>query len=343
MRDSGGIRMKLGEIAKALDGRLIGDEAFEIERLASLASATKDDLSFIVSAKHEGALARSNVGALILAEGLVHLFDGHRIVVADPYAAYARISSSFDTLLHELPSIHPSACVHESAALADDVFVGANVVVESGARIGRGTRLMGGCFVGKQASVGNDCLIHPGVVIYHDVHLGDRVVVQASAVLGSDGFGFAPHDGRWTRIHQLGRLVIGDDVEIGASTCIDRGALDDTEIEDNVIIDNLVHIAHNVKIGTGTAIAGCTGIAGSTTIGKHCMIAGAVSINGHIAIADGTRINGGSVITRSTRAGQGYASGTPAQEVGAWRRSAARHGKLDELHARVVALEKRDR
>jgi len=333
--------MKLGAIAKALDGELLGSETFEVARLASLASATENDLSFIVSTRHADALERSRVGAMILGRDLAHLFAGHRIVVADPYLAYARISAAFEELLHEAPSVHPSACVHASAELAEGVFVGANAVIESGARIGPDTRVMGGCFIGKQATVGSDCLLHPNVVVYHDVHIGDRVVVQASAVLGSDGFGFAPDGGRWTRIHQLGRLVVGNDVEIGAGTCVDRGALDDTEIHDGVIIDNLVHIAHNVSIGAGTAIAGCVGIAGSTTIGERCTIAGAVSINGHIDLADGTRVNGGSVITKSTQPGQGYASGTPMQEVGAWRRTAARHARLDELHKRVVSLEKR--
>jgi len=335
--------MKLGEIAKALDGELLGDGSFEVARLASLVSATQHDLSFIVSEKHAPALRCSHVGAMILTADLAHLFDGHRIIVADAYVAYARISAAFEKLLHETPSVHASACVHASAELQDGVYVGANVTIEAGARIGRDTRLMAGCFVGKQSTVGSDCLVHPNAVIYHDVHIGDRVVIQGSAVLGSDGFGFACDQGRWTRIHQLGRVIVGNDVEIGAGTCIDRGALDDTEIGDNVIIDNLVHIAHNVRIGSGTAIAGCVGIAGSTTIGERCAIAGAVSINGHIDIAERTRINGGSVITKSTQAGQVYASGTRMQEVAAWRKSAARHSRLDELHKRVVALERAGR
>ena len=332
--------MKLAEIAALADGELRGDGDHEVRGLASLGSAGPRDLSFVVSAKHRAALAASAAGAMILPEALADLFEGPRVVVADPYLAYAAVSRAFDPLLGQPASVHPGAHVHPDAALGEDVHVGAGTVIEAGARIGRGTRLLGGGFVGRGASVGEDGLIHPNVVIYHDVHVGDRAVVHASATLGSDGFGFAPERGRWRKIHQLGRLVIGDDVEIGAGTCIDRGALDDTEIGDGVIIDNLVHIAHNVKVGAGTAIAGCVGIAGSTTIGERCTIAGAVAINGHIEIADGSRINGGSVITRSTRAGGAYASGTPMQEVEAWRRSAVRHTQLDALHRRVAALEK---
>lgn len=332
--------MKLGEIAASLDAELLGDPALEVTGMASLGSATAADLSFAVSEAHSEALRSSRAGAVILRASLSTLFDGPRLVVDDPYLAYARASAAFDTLLDEAPSVHASARVHDTAELGDGVYVGPNVVVERDARIGRDTRLMAGCFVGKAASVGERCLLHPNVVVYHDVHLGGRVIVHASSVLGSDGFGFAPDGERWRKIHQLGRVLVGDDVEIGAGTCIDRGALDDTVIEDGVVIDNLVHIAHNVRIGSGSAIAACVGIAGSTTIGRNCMIAGAVAINGHIAVGDGCRFNGGTVVTKSTEAGKAYASGGPMQEVGRWRRNAVRQGQLNELHRRVVALEK---
>lgn len=241
--------------------------------------------------------------------------------------------------------VHATAVIDSSARVAPTASIGAHCVVAANAVIGEGVVLGAGCSVGRASVIGDRSVLHAHVAIYHGVTVGRDVVIHSGVVIGSDGFGFAPNfatDGvsGWQKIHQLGGVVIGDRVEIGANTCIDRGALDDTVIEEGVIIDNLVQIAHNVKIGKYTAIAACTGIAGSTEIGQHCTIAGAVGVVGHLRIADRVHITAKSLVTGSIHESGSYSSGTALTKTAAWRKSAVRFLQLESLFQRVRTLEK---
>lgn len=229
--------------------------------------------------------------------------------------------------------------VHPSAVIGEGARIGPQCVIEANAHIGKGCQLIAQVFIGEGAHLGEDCVLFPHVVVYHQVQLGHRVRVQANTTLGSDGFGYAPSGHGWQKIHQLGGLIIGNDVEIGANTAIDRGALTPTEIADGAILDNQIHIAHNVKIGKNTAIAGCVGIAGSTHIGANCTMGGFVAINGHLKIGDNVHFNGGSIVTQSIEGPGQYSSGTPLQEAKTWRRNSVRFGQLDEWVKRIKALE----
>src|SRR5690606_5423722 len=236
--------------------------------------------------------------------------------------------------------IHATAVIAASAALGDDVAIGAHCVIGEGVSIGAGTAIGSGSVIGENSVIGSGCIIHSNVTLYHAIRIGDDCVIHSGAVIGADGFGFAPGPQGWEKIAQLGSVHIGRGVEIGANTTIDRGALEDTTIGDGAIIDNLCQIAHNVRIGEGTAIAGCVGIAGSAVIGAHCMIGGGAGIAGHLTIADGVQIQGRARIIGSIDKPGSYTSGTGMMETGLWRKNAVRFGQLDELYRRVVELEK---
>lgn len=330
----------LSELANVLSAKMLGDENQEVSCIAPLESAHNNALSFLANAKYEKALATTNAGIVILTEASVDKFAGNRLVVDNPYLCYAKLSELFNHRLSSREGVHPSASVSESANISSSAYVGPNCVVEAGAVVGAGTQLGASCFVGEDTQVGSDCLLHANVSLYAGVSLGNKVLIHSGTVIGSDGFGFAPSKEGWVKIHQLGGVVIGNNVEIGANTAIDRGALDDTVIEDGVIIDNLVHIAHNVKIGAGSAIAGCVGIAGSAVIGKNCTVAGMVAINGHITIADNTHFNGGTIVTKGVKESGVYASAPPMQEVQKWRRNAVRYSQLDDWVEKIKALQK---
>jgi UDP-3-O-[3-hydroxymyristoyl] glucosamine N-acyltransferase len=267
-------------------------------------------------------------------------YSGNKISVEDPYLAYAKVSALFETRPSAQAGIAGTAFVDPSAEIADNVSIGPGCYVGAGAKIGSGSELLSGVHIGERVQVGESVTLFPNVVLYHDVILGDRVRIQANSTIGCDGFGYAPSKDGWQKIHQIGRVVIGSDVEIGANVSIDRGALEDTEIHDGVIIDNQVHIAHNVVIGERTAIAGCVGIAGSTTLGKNCIVAGMVAINGHLNIADNTHYNGGTVVTKGNSESGAFASAAPQQDVGSWRKTSVRLRQLDTLFNKVKQLEK---
>lgn len=332
---------KLGFLAEFLDAQLIGDGEFEIDSLAALENANEKSLSFLASGKFLSHLKRTRAGAVILRPEHADEYTGHRLVISDPYQCYARLSRLFDTRKKQQPGIHESAVVSGSATLSPSVSVGANCFIGDNAFIGENTEIYPGSYIGESTRIGKNCLVYANVSIYAGVTIGHRVTIHSGTVIGSDGFGFAPSENGWIKIHQLGGVWIGDDVEIGSSTTIDRGALMDTVIESGVIIDNQVHLAHNVRIGSGTAIAGCVGIAGSTNIGKNCTLGGAVAISGHLTIVDNSHFNGGTVVTKSTTEAGGYASAAPQQEVKKWRRNSIRYTQLDEWVSRIKALEKR--
>ena len=305
----------------------------KLEGIGNLTTANSQQLSFLANPHYLPSLANSQAGAVLttsdhqskVAQNTVAL------IVAAPYLAYASASQLFArTSLFK--GIHPSAVIAENAVIGNQVTVGPFCMIGEGVQIGDRSVLDAHVVIEANSSIGTDCVLKSQVVIGHDCVLGNRVRLHAGVSIGSEGFGFAPTSNPsvtgWERIAQLGRVVIGDDVRIGSQTCIDRGAIDDTVIGNHVIIDNLVQVAHNVRIGDGTAIAAQTGIAGSTTIGKRCIIGGAVGITGHIEIADDVTLSGMTMVTKSITKAGSYSSGTAAMPTANWRRAAVRFRQL---------------
>jgi UDP-3-O-[3-hydroxymyristoyl] glucosamine N-acyltransferase len=338
--------VRLAEIAAALGAELRGDGSREIARIGALEGATPQTISFLAQARLRHLLAgtqatcvivREDAAADVLAQGAAAL------VTADPYLCYARLTRWWAQRHRVAPvaGIHPSAVVAEGVRIHPTASIGPLVVVESGASIGEGAIVGAQCFIGDGAVVSEGARLHARSTLGAACHLGRRSVLHGGAVIGSDGFGFAPTEGRWEKIEQLGGVSIGDDVEIGANTCVDRGALDDTVIEEGVKLDNLIQIAHNVRIGAHTAMAGCVGVAGSARIGRHCTFGGAAMILGHLEIADHVHISAASVVMRSIlRPGQ-YSGVFPIDDNASWEKNAATLRQLHTLRARLRALEKK--
>ena len=316
--------LSLGFIVDTLGGELLGSRTLQIARLAPLHSAGADALSFLSHPRYQSQLANCQAGAVILNPALRDL-AGERacILTNDPYLYFARLTRLWRAQ-HPLPlpsRIHPSAVVDPLAKVAEDAVIGPLCVVEAGAEIGPRTRLHSRVTVGHGCRIGADGIVHAGVVI------------------GADGFGFAPHQGQWEKIEQLGAVRIGDQVEIGANTCIDRGALEDTVIEDGVKLDNLIQIGHNVRIGAHSALAGCVGVAGSAKIGAHCTIGGGAVVLGHLELADGVHISAASVVTRSVLKPGHYTGMFPLDENSQWEKSAASLKQLARRRERLRQLE----
>jgi UDP-3-O-[3-hydroxymyristoyl] glucosamine N-acyltransferase len=321
------VALTLGEIVAALAGELHGDPALAVEGLAPLESAGPAQLAFLSNPRYAPQLGASRAGCVIVgpAARAAALARGACIVVDDPYAYFARVTQLWKRT-HGRPApagIHPSAVVDPEAVLADGVSIGPHCVVERGARIGAGTVLKARVHVAEDCSIGARCILHPGVVI------------------GADGFGFAPSPEGFVKIEQLGAVRVGDDVEIGANSCVDRGALADTVVEDGVKIDNLVQVGHNCRIGRHTVVSGCTGIAGSATIGAHCMIGGAAMIIGHITIADHVHVSAGTFVSRSIHKPGLYTGIFPMDDNASWEKNAATLRQLHTLRERIKALEKK--
>lgn len=336
-----------------LDTRIVESEQPmpRIQGLGSLLSAGPTEISFLANPRLQGQLAQCRAAAVILTPDAWQSLEGEplsfRVVLcSQPYLMYALLAQWFDQhRIHGLPKgIHPSAVISASAQIADGVSIGPHCVVEDDASIGKGTRLGPGCVIGAGSSIGTDGLLHARVTLYHGVRLGDRAIVHSGAVLGADGFGFAPdpgaEKGAWAKIAQLGGVSVGHDVEIGANTTIDRGALEDTVIGDGVKLDNQIMVAHNVRIGNHTAMAACVGIAGSTTIGARCTIGGASMISGHLVLGDDVHVSGGTAITSNVDKPGRYTGVYPFDEHTGWQRNAATLGQLSQLRRRLRALEK---
>lgn len=337
----------LGHISERLNLSCQGDANITITGLATLASAKAGQLSFLANPRYLSDLRNTSASAVIVAANMAEFCPASYLISPTPYLSYAQVSSLFATSTARRPGIHATAVVDPSARVSLSAEVGANAVIGAGVQIGDGTIVGAGCVVGDHSVVGDNCLLYANVSIYHGVKIGDRVILHSGSVIGSDGFGFAPAGKdrsatgkNWIKIHQLGGVILGDDVEIGANSAIDRGALDDTVLGNGVIIDNLVQIAHNVVIGNNTAIAGCSAIAGSSKIGNDCTIAGRVSILGHLTIADGTHITNNAVINKSIADGGSYSSGSIMQKTEIWRKNAVRFSRLDDMYRRLVKLEK---
>ncbi|MBV8380156.1 MAG: UDP-3-O-(3-hydroxymyristoyl)glucosamine N-acyltransferase [Paucibacter sp.] len=335
----------LAEIAAALGGDLLGDPALRIERIAPLETADAHAISFLANPRYNAQLATSLAGCVIVAAASAEAAAarGAALVVADPYLHFARLTQWWAA--HARPAapatIHASAVVAADAHVEPGVEIGPLAVVESGARIEAGARIGAHCVVGRNARVGADTRLAPNVTLGFDCTIGARCIVHSGVVIGADGFGFAPHQGEWIKIEQLGAVRIGDDVEIGANTCIDRGALDDTVIGNGVKLDNLIQIGHNVRIGDHTVIAAFTGIAGSAVIGKHCLIGGAARIQGHIEICDGVTVSTCTFISHSIKKPGNYSGAYPFEENASWEKNAATLRQLYPLRQRVRALERK--
>ncbi|WP_144171519.1 UDP-3-O-(3-hydroxymyristoyl)glucosamine N-acyltransferase [Pseudomonas sp. Kh13] len=335
------VTMTLGQLAEALGATLKGPEALQITGLATLQEAGPGQLSFLANPQYRKFLDNSQAAAVLLKAADAEGFAGNALIVADPYLAYARISHLFDRKPKAVAGIHPSAVVAEDAQVDASASIGPFAVIESGARIGANVSVGAHCVVGARCVIGEGGWLASRVTLYHDVTIGKRVVIQSGAVIGGEGFGFANEKGVWRKIAQIGGVTIGDDVEIGVNTAVDRGALSDTRIADGVKLDNQIQIAHNVQIGEHTAMAACVGISGSTRIGKHCTIAGGVGMVGHIDVCDNVFVSGMTMVTRSITEPGAYSSGTAMQPLAEWRKSAARIRHLDDMAKRLQQLEKR--
>lgn len=332
--------IQLGQLAEFLGATLRGPADKEITGLATLQEAGPGQVSFLANPQYRKFLATTHASAVLLKPADAEGYAGDALLIADPYLAYARISHLFDPKPKAAAGIHPTAVVAEDAFVDATASVGPYAVIESGARIAAGVTIGAHCFIGARSTIGEGGWLAPRVTLYHDVRIGQRVVIQSGAVLGGEGFGFANEKGVWQKIAQIGGVTIGDDVEIGVNTAIDRGAMDDTRIGNGVKLDNQIQIAHNVQVGDHTAMAACVGISGSAKIGKHCMLAGGVGLVGHIEICDGVFITGMTMVTRSITEPGSYSSGTAMQPAAEWRKSAARIRQLDDMARRLQQMEK---
>lgn len=328
------------------------DGSKTITALSTLTGATSSSVSFLSSTKFLVEANKSKAAALVVGKNLgsqISEYSGHKLIVTDAYRAFAKLSEIFSDKPAPSQSVHSTAVVHQTARIGKEVSIGAFCVIEADADIGDNAVIGASSFIGAGCRIGPATVIDANVTIHHKVVIGAHGYIQSGTVIGSEGFGYAPvphksDDGstelRWDKIHQVGSVVIGDHVEIGANSCIDRGAIEDTVVSDHCIIDNHVHVAHNVHLGRGTAIAGGSGIAGSTKIGKACLIGGSGQISGHLTIGDNVELKGGTIVLTDLEAGKTYGNAPPTLEERSWRRYFVRLKELNSLFSRVKKLEK---
>ena len=340
----------LAEIAIKLDAKLVVpaelDDAkaasAQISGLATLANAASGQVAFLSNSKYQQQLSSTKASAVIVTADAVESCPVSALVMANPYMGYAILANLLNSTPKVACGIHASAVIADDVVIGKNVSIGANAVIESGAQLADDVSIGAGCFIGQGVKIGEATTLWANITIYHQVQIGHHCLIQANTVIGSDGFGYAPVKGpyKWHKIPQLGSVIIGNHVEIGASTTIDRGALDNTEIRDGVILDNQIQIAHNVIVGENTAMAACSVIAGSTVMGKNCTIAGLVGVNGHINIADNCVFTGMAMVTKDIPHAGVYSSGMPAAPNKEWNKTNARVRRLDSLSKRVKELEK---
>lgn len=331
---------RLGDLAQSLGLELVGDPNLEVHSLATLGSAGSGQLSFLANPMYRRQLDSTAATAVIINPQFASDCPVAALVADNPYLMYAKVSHFFDRRHRPDCGVHPSAYVATDAVLGAGCRIGPMAVIESGAVLADNVEVGAGAVVGANCRIGANTTLHANVTFYHGVKTGDRCTFHSGVVVGADGFGFANDQGQWQKIAQVGAVSIGNDVEVGANTTIDRGAIQDTIIGNGVILDNQIQIAHNVEIGECTAIAGCTGIAGSTKIGKYCTIAGAVGIAGHLEITDRVHLTMRSAITKSITEPGSYSSGTAMSTTSLWRKNAARFRQLDEMARKISRLEK---
>lgn len=331
--------LTLDELAEKVGGKVLGNGNCLIHSVATLDKAAPGAISFFSNSRYRKQLRETRASAVILSPANAGDSPVAALVSDNPRLSYARVCEYLYPAAIPKQGIHPSAWVSDKAHVAATAWIGPQVAVEENAVVAEGCQIGPGSVVGAGVEMGRDCRLTANVTLCSGTRLGERVVIQPGAVIGSEGFGLADDNGVWRRVPQLGGVRIGNDVDIGANTCIDCGALEDTVIEDGVKLDNQIQVAHNCHIGEHSALAGCTGIAGSTRIGKHCQIGGAVNLTGHFEIADGVFLTAGTTVTHDIREPGAYSSGTPLETNARWRRNAVRFKQLDEMAARIKALE----
>ncbi|MBJ7538404.1 UDP-3-O-(3-hydroxymyristoyl)glucosamine N-acyltransferase [Marinomonas transparens] len=330
----------LAELADKVQGTVKGNAELMIDGIGTLEKADVHALSFLANPKYQNQLESTSAGAVIVKnDELAQLVD-NAIVVSNPYLAFAQLSHLFVPLTESWSGVHQSAVISSNAQLGDDVLVGPNVVIDDDVVIAEGCVIGAGCVIGRGAQIAQGSRLYANVTLYHDVIIGEKCIFHSGVVIGADGFGFAPASYGWEKIDQLGSVVIGNNVEVGANTTIDRGAIENTCIGHGVKIDNQVQIAHNVVIGDNTAIAACTAIAGSVSIGSACTISGGVGIAGHIEIVDHVHVTAMSMISKSILRAGSYSSGSGMESTSKWRRSVARIRQLDNMAKKISKLEK---
>lgn len=339
--------ISLIELAKAIGATLHlsngANDSAPIYSLATLAKASNGQISFLANSKYRNELADTAATAVILHPDNLQHCPCTALVCDDPYVGFALVAQLLDTTPVAASGIAPSAVIADDVTLGENVAVGANSVLEEGVVIADGVQIGAGCFIGKGTSLGKNTKLWANVTVYHDVVIGADCLFQSGAVIGSDGFGYANNKGQWLKIPQLGTVIIGDRVEVGASTSIDRGALDNTEIHNGVILDNQIQIAHNVIIGENSAMAACSVIAGSTTVGKNCTFGGLCGVNGHIDIGDNSHFTGMTMVTKNITESGVYSSGMPAVTNREWRKNGVTLRNLYSLAQRVKELEKQSK
>ena len=334
-----GVALSLAEIAALLGGDVFGDGQTLIHQVATLASAGEGEIGFLANLKYKSQLQTTRAAAVIVAPEFADSIDRPRIVTANPYAYYARVASLLNPVASQLPGVHPSAC--SASVLPASACIGPQVSIGAGVVIGENVTIHAGCVIADEVRIGDGSVLYPNVSVYQGCEIGRNAILHSGVVIGADGFGFAPDKGQWVKIPQIGRVIIGDDVEIGASTTVDRGALDDTMIGDGCKIDNQIQIGHNCIIGKHCVIAACAAIAGSVTLQDKVIVGGAAMIAGHVTIASGAVISGGSLVMKNiTKPGQ-YTSVFPLEEHGNWLHNAAQIRHLAKLAERVSELEKK--
>lgn len=338
--------IRLGDLVERFGGQLVGDPDLEVSAIAPLDTAGASHISFLSNSKLRALAAQSQAAALILSPlddpTVAATYEGTRIVTTNPYAYFARAAQYFVSLTEHVPApgVHPSAVVDPGATVDPTAHIGPHVTIEDGAVIGAHVVIGAGCFIGREAVIGEYTHLFANVTFHARCRIGKRGILHSGAVIGTDGFGFASESGVYIKIPQTGRVLIGDDVDIGANTTIDRGALDDTVIADGVKLDNQIQIGHNTQIGAHTAMAGCVGVAGSAKIGSRCTFGGAAMVLGHLEIADNVHISSGSMVSRSVLEPGQYTGFYPLAKNAEWERSAAIVRNLDSMRAKIRALEK---
>ncbi|CNI27455.1 UDP-3-O-[3-hydroxymyristoyl] glucosamine N-acyltransferase [Yersinia frederiksenii] len=333
--------IRLADLAQQLDAQVHGDGDLVITGIASMHSAEPSQITFLSNSRYQEQLVTCNAGAVVLTEADLPFCKSAALVVKNPYLTYARMAQIMDTTPQPAQDIAPSAVISPRATLGENVSIGANAVIESGVVLGDNVVIGAGCFIGKNTHIGAGSRLWANVSVYHEVVIGQNCLIQSGTVIGADGFGYANDRGNWIKIPQLGSVHIGDRVEIGACTTIDRGALDNTIIGNGVIIDNQCQIAHNVVIGDNTAVAGGVIMAGSLKVGRYCMIGGASVINGHMEICDKVTITGMGMVMRPITEPGLYSSGIPLQPNKVWRKTAALVMNIDGINKRLKAIERK--
>jgi UDP-3-O-[3-hydroxymyristoyl] glucosamine N-acyltransferase len=331
----------LAELAERLGARLVGDADCQVDHVATLEEADTGSISFLANRKYARHLATTRASAVLVTESDAEGVNTNALVVKDPYVAYARVAAWLYPSDDTATGVHASAVVHNSARVHPNAWIGPQSVVEAGAQVAEGAFVGPGCVVGVGARIGARTRLVANVSICAQSQVGDDCILHPGAVIGADGFGLANDQGQWIKIPQVGRAILGDGVEVGANTCIDRGAIGDTVIEEGVKLDNLIQVAHNVHIGAHTAMAAGVAIAGSARIGRHCAIGGCVGIVGHIEIADNTTITAMSLVLHSIRTSGVYSSGAPLEKNAHWRKNFVRMKQLDDMARRLKTLEQK--